>query len=204
MENDPDYQKIYHEVENNIHRKDKELAQQGKLPQNCSLEQLKVFNLKPKEFESEINIKLPKINKKDDTIYFDVNSYNQLSKNYLNKTQLLEHDHIPSFSALNIYLKNHGLEPIENRVKQNSSTISIPEKYHLEWSRTYSGRNFQKINDEAKNIFDSKHLFLATIKDISAMAWHIQKNGNSGEMKTYLIHSMTIYIRNKLLCIYDI
>lgn len=212
----PEWLKIYSEVLSKAEAIDQEMTKNNL---QCNTTQLKLLFLKNSDFENTVNKLLPKIQNYP-THTLNVNTYRYLYKNYTNKSFNLEHDHIPSKAAIREFLENKGITiksiNYENKINNknkisnndliyNESAISIPKLLHSE-SRTYAGRNSSKQITK-----DSNNLRLATIKDLTTIAYYLYLNENDIynqnkfgiHYSDYINSGIILYTRNKLLCLYD-
>lgn len=214
IEKDPSWIKIHDEVLEKMKEEDDELTEKKKNPV-CSVNDLNRILLKDDDFDSSINNILPnKVN--NPTSILDVNSYFKLKQYYSDKSIPMQHDHIPSFAAIEKFLNSHGISTKttmviskktgkkykvrDTDVENNESAISIPEDVHKDGSRTFGGRNtVQKIKK------DSEDLRIATGKDIATIAYFLYKNNKYNiDYEKYIETSMILYSRNKMLCLYDL
>lgn len=130
------------------------------------------------------------------------------------KIYTLENDHIPSYEALklfflkhdkNVFIDKNGNElPKINNGKRyaylnnNASSITIEYNLHRN-NRTTGYRNiFYSVIDS----IDSKHLRIATFKDYATLL--VLSKNNVQEYTKLKLAFITLYSRNKMLCIYDI
>ncbi len=177
--------------------------QNNKLNPNCNISVVESLMMPHKQFESTVNLVLPKI-QNNPTQILDVNTYIELKNNY-DKSSIIRQnqDHVPSYGALNSFFIKHGIQVPKNRanstLEKNSSSITIPEDIHKQ-GRTYSGRNSKnQINN------DSNNLLLTTVKDITTIAYLFLKNPKHNiSADDYIQSSMILYARNKMLCMYDV
>mgnify|MGYP003453815497 FL=1 len=145
----------------------------------------------------------------------DVNTFKRLKDGYENTTKVvkLEQDHIPSYAAIDKYLNDHGISTKttyktsskgkvtirDKDLEGNETAIATPTAIH-KLGRTYAGRNYKAKIDK-----DSKNLLEATIKDIATTAyWFSRNNQYNITAQDYIKSAMYIYVRNKMLCIYDV
>lgn len=224
IENDPIYKSIENEVRNEIQIVDTALVQNNQMPNYCSINVISQLTIPRKQFENTINnisnngilVGLPQIQTvANQTSILDVNTFKRLKDGYENTTKVLklEQDHIPSYAAIDKYLNNHGI-PTKTTYKTsskgkitirdkdlegNETAIATPTAIH-KLGRTYAGRNYKAKIDK-----DSKNLLEATIKDIATTAyWFSRNNQYNVTAQAYIKSSMYIYVRNKMLCIYDV
>lgn len=154
---------------------------------------------------------------------YSVAGYKQLKVNYDDNPGTLtqEQDHIPSYAAVRDYLKGKGLNtdvyyatkkdnngnPLLNlssdarhaNLNNNLTAFSVEDSLHKK-GRTYGGRNTKKLI-----ALDKLNLRLSTLKDIAFTAYYISQNVglyNISEID-YINFGMTIYVRNKEMCLYD-
>lgn len=225
LEKDPMYKSIETEVRDEIQIVDTALVQNNKMPNYCSVNVISKLVMPRKQFENTINtisnngvfIGLPQIQKvAKQTNILDVNTFKRLKDGYKNSSKALEleQDHIPSFAAIDKYLNDHGIttkttykinakglkENIRDlELEGNATAISTPYAIH-KLGRTFGGNNYK-----AKVEKDSKNLLEATIKDIATTAyWFSRNNQYNITAQDYIKSAMYIYVRNKMLCIYDI
>lgn len=214
IEKDPLWISIRDKVIEKIKEQDEELIKTKKEP-ICKVNDLQKILLKDEDFNNNINFLLPKTIS-NPTHFLNVDSYFKLKENYSNKSVAMQHDHIPSFAAIEKFLESHGISTKttmvtsqktgkkykvrDKDVENNESAISIPEILHQEGSRTFGGRNTLK---QIKN--DAQDLKAATIKDITTIAYFLHEEPKYNiNYENYIAASMTLYLRNKMLCLYDI
>lgn len=112
-------------------------------------------------------------------------------------------DHIPSYKAIEKFMRNKGVSNISMKRKENeildsnSSAINILSIDHREGSKTFAGRNHSLISDQ-----DSLDLLSASIDDITFFATFliIEKKKDPTE---YLKSSYVLLKRNFYLCLYE-
>lgn len=213
IEKDPDWIRIKNEIALDFEKENK-ILEQKKDFSLCSKKSLEVLLQKKKDFNDYVNTNLPRIYS-NPTKVLSVNSYYFLGEKYDAQGIQMEQDHIPSFAAIETFLKNNGLttktitklnpkgksyKVRDKDLEGNESAIAIPYVLHKDASRTFAGRNTsKKINDDAKN------LELATEKDVATIAYFLYKNPNYGiYYQDYIESAIVLYSRNKLLCLYDV
>lgn len=208
--NDPVYQQLESTVRQEVDKTTIAVVQGGRMPQ-CSLAVVGQL-LEPKDiFQNGVGQTLPSIQNKPTQI-LDVNTFKVLGENYNPKLvqYKLTPDHIPSYGALDIYFKVHGLTtPIKRRnsnLENNTSAIMIPTLLHQMGSRTYGGRNNTKnVNGDNTMQQDASDLLEATILDIATTAYLFYSNSQYNiKPLDYIKNSMVLVERNKLLCMYDV
>lgn len=225
VENDPIYKSLETEVRDEIQIIDTALVQNNQMPNYCSINVISTLTMDRKQFENTINtvnnnglfIGLPQIVAiANETSILDVNTFKRLKDGYENTTKVikLEQDHIPSYAAIDKYLNVHGIstktiyklnskgkkQTIRDKdLEGNETAIATPTAIHM-LGRTYAGRNYKAKIDK-----DSKNLLEATIKDIATTAyWFSRNNQYNIKAQDYIKSAMYIYVRNKMLCIYDV
>lgn len=110
-------------------------------------------------------------------------------------------DHIPSYKAVEKFLRNLGVINIgvkrsDNLILVNNLTgVLIKKNNHITSSITFGGNNFAKKTDD-----DAKNLLKATVRDISFFAYHLPVI----ERVDYLKSAPYIIKRNFYLCLYPI
>lgn len=135
----------------------------------------------------------------------DVDNHKILTKS---KTNFLTSDHIPSYKAVEIFLRNKGVYGHyksgfklvlsgrgDNEILENNLTgILVESIQHNKSSITYGGNNKGK-----KPLMDSENLLKATVRDISFFAYKL----NNGSID-YLRSAPYLIKRNFYLCLYPI
>ena len=217
IQNSYEFKQIQAQVESKIIDVDLQLTQLGKMPTNCSKIDLEQLTINKDSFQNTINLVLPKIQSQlGKTTILDVNTYNQLFDGYKksNKIIPLQQDHIPSYAAIDKFLNRLGVATKttirvsskgENKtirdkdLEANETAITVPTEIH-KLGRTFFGKNTQK-----KIEGDSNNLLLATVLDISTTALAFAKTPSYGiTADQYIDSALMIYLRNKLLCMYDV
>lgn len=224
VENDPIYKSLETEVRNEIQIVDTALVQNNQMPNYCSVNVISTLTMDRKQFENTINtvnsngvfVGLPQIEAvANQTSILDVNTFKRLKDGYENSSKVvkLEQDHIPSYAAIDKYLNDHGISTKttyktsskgkvtirDKDLEGNETAITTPKEIH-KLGRTYAGRNYKAKIDK-----DSKNLLEATIKDIATTAyWFSRNNQYNITAQDYIKSAMYIYVRNKMLCIYDV
>lgn len=225
VENDPMYKSLENEVRDEIQIVDTALVQNNQMPNYCNVNVISQLVIPRKQFENTINtisnngvfVGLPQIQSvANQTSILDVNTFKRLKDGYKKSSKVLEleQDHIPSFAAIDKYLNDHGIttkttvkinakglkESIRDlELEGNATAISTPYAIH-KLGRTFAGRNYKSKVDK-----DSKNLLEATIKDIATTAyWFFRNNQYNITAQDYIKSAMYIYVRNKMLCIYDV
>ena len=217
LQNNFAFKQIQENVELNIKNIDIQLIQLNKMPNNCNRQSLEQLTMDKDSFENTINMFLPKIQTNlNITTILDVNTYRNLKIGYQNSDKfiILEQDHIPSYAAIDKFLNRLGISTKtrtrtdskgtnktvrDKDLEFNETAISVPKAIH-EAGRTYYGKNSTK-----KIEFDSNNLLIATILDISTTAFAFTQNPSYGiSADQYINSAMMIYLRNKLLCLYDV
>lgn len=131
---------------------------------------------------------------------WDYGSYFELDKLAVSHDKL-EHDHIPSISAVLRYLEKRDGYPLKSFdrfkgdgaiVSNNATTLEIKESLH-KLGRTYKGKNTQN-----QVLLDSADLRLATIKDLAY--YYLNSDKLSQKMVTNFVN---VFIRNRYLCLYE-
>lgn len=217
IQNSIAFKTLEEEVEDNITIIDTQLINSGQMPTNCNVLMLKNLTVDKDTFDNTINNSLPSIEQQVQKTYIlDVNTFKKLKDGYKksNKTITLEQDHIPSYAAIDKFLNGIGIVTkttirINSKGKNvtvrdkdleaNETAIATPTEIH-ENGRTYLGKNSSK-----KIKWDSENLFKATVLDITTTALSFQLNSKYNISATdYIKSAMTVYARNKMLCLYDV
>lgn len=169
----------------------------------------------PSIFENSYGVFLPSINNK---LLFNVNSYKKNIENFnKNKSKLInkkhEQDHIPSYYALeNFFNLSHDPKKRIYNLNQNATAIDLNAEWHKK-GRTWGKRNnkdYRKLkNGKIYKIvpvfkIDGNDLKIATVKDFTIMAYIINRNASRQEFLDFMNSFPKLYLRNKLLCLYDI
>jgi len=205
LENDVEWQAIKLEVDRAVTTTDAILNENNLMPKNCSIAVVQTLLMKTELFENDVNQVLPKIHSSPTNI-LDVNTYSALVKKYQNKNIPQQQDHIPSYAALVKFFNNHHVQikpsigsKRNKDLANNATSIAIPEDIHR-LGRTYGGKNRSEQVDG-----DAKNLFFATIKDITTTAYAFYKNPQYNiSYKDYIEASMTVFARNRMLCLYNL
>lgn len=111
-------------------------------------------------------------------------------------------DHIPSYKAVEKFLRNKGLSLSVKRnengnLDRNLTAINILTIEHSKGSRTFAGRNKALLSN-----IDSLNLLNATIEDIAIFATYLSLNRGKSPLP-YLDSSYILLKRNFYLCIYE-
>lgn len=224
LNNDSQYQLLENDVRNEAIAIDRVLTQNNQLPK-CDIFVVSLLITNKKQFENNLNnaynngvfIGLPQVQSiPNKTTILDVNTFFRLKKAYQtsDKSLSLEQDHIPSYAAIDKFLLNHGIstkttyrlnsnnekETVrDSDLEANETAIATPREIH-KLGRTYGGRNYP-----AKITEDSQNLFEATMKDIATIAYWYSLNPQFNiTAQDYIKSAMYIYVRNKMLCLYDV
>lgn len=215
------WQQYLEEVEKKAQVIDSQLVQQNQQP-TCSVENLKTLLLDKRSFEALSLPTNPVIFPKDGTApLYSVNSFANLRTNYKKYSKstvnpiIQEQDHIPSYKAIEAFLIHKKLvidksyinskgnnDTYERLAKLNNNTsaIATPDEIH-EKGRTNGPKNKELYPE------DATELQLATFKDIATTAYAIATSSGKSYNITpeqYINSSMTLYLRNKMLCLYDV
>lgn len=195
--NDTDWSNIYIQlvsIFNNIDSKPK----LEDYSNNCSIEYTKqlVF-MSSADFNNNINIYLPKINN-NQAVLFNFDKYENLKS----KKGVMESDHIPSYKALEWFFVNKGIlaqnPPKQVKLNKNATAINLPYLTHRN-NRTTGDKNIILSKSDGQN---SKSLRNATLKDFATILW--LEKGNQNNISQLINSFIQIYVRNKLLCLYDL
>lgn len=195
--NDTDWSNIYIQlisIFNNIDSK-QELEDYSK---NCSIEYTKQLVLMSSaDFNNSINIYLPKINN-NQPVLFNFDKYENLKS----KKGVMESDHIPSYKALEWFFVNKSIlpqnPPKQVKLNKNATAINLSYLTHRN-NRTTGDKNIILSKNDGKN---SKSLRDATLKDFATILW--LENNNQNNINLLINSFIQIYVRNKLLCLYDL
>lgn len=127
---------------------------------------------------------------------WDFGSYKELKENAAVGDNL-EHDHIPSKASVKRYLQRRdGLTlwkmNLIPTVDNNATAVEVSKANHKA-GRTYGGRNIPALIEQ-----DAGNLKFATIKDLAYYFVH-EPTLSSAALASF----RNIYIRNKLLCLYE-
>ena len=200
--NDPDFARFLQALEQMALSVDKAQVMEDYTRNNCSIEVAKTLtNLSSKEFNSTINLYLPKENVGPEILF----SYDKYA-NLKSKRNVMERDHIPSYKALEWLFINYGVS-FQGKLKSgtrysnlsdNATSLMLPYTTHR-GNRTTGPQNEILAKSDGAN---SKALRNATLKDFATLLW-VERNNptNLNELAKVLPQ---IYIRNKMLCLYDL
>lgn len=127
---------------------------------------------------------------------WDYGSYRSLESHSVSGDNL-EHDHIPSKASVKEYLKRRDgdvlwAKNLAGIVERNATAVEVTRESHKH-GRTYGGRNIA-----AMVVSDSRNLRLATMKDLAYYFLH-----NPVLPRSAILNFKDIYVRNKLLCLYE-
>lgn len=194
--NDADFEKIFKMLENIANTLDKKQTIDDYSKQ-CSIQYAKqLVTMSSAEFNQTINLYLPK-NNNGQAIFFNFDKYENLKSERLK----IESDHIPSYKALGWFFSNKGVLSIsnlkQNKLNKNATAINLPYLTHRN-NRTTGEKNVILAQEDGKSSLSLKN---ATIKDFATILWIERYNNNSQELVEAFIQ---IYLRNKLLCLYDL
>lgn len=169
---------------------------------DCSIDVAKTLvELKPTEFNNMVNVYLPKENLGPE-ILFSFDKYGNLKS----KQKVMESDHIPSYKALEWLFINYGVSfqgktKNKNRysnLADNATAVLIPYSTHR-GNRTTGIQNEVLAKDDGSS---STKLRNATLKDFATLLWVEKTNANN--FNALLKVFPQVYIRNKMLCLYDL
>lgn len=169
---------------------------------SCSINVARTLvDLTPSEFNSTINLYLPKENIVPETL-FSFDSHNNLKS----KQKMMESDHIPSYKALEVFFSNYhvsftGKVKSNNRysnLASNATAIMIPYATHKA-NRTSGRKNQILANQDGTSSATLRNAFL---KDFATLLW-VEKSNSQNMVKLVKIFP-EVYIRNKMLCLYDL
>lgn len=176
----------------------------------CSIDDAKkIFTLTGRDFKKYTDSKnLTPINDELPTLY-NVDQYSRLKA----KEKAIERDHIPSYKALELFFltkKETQIEILKQKktkgryskryvyLANNATSINLPYSLHQN-NRTTGDRNkYYSLEDSV----DSISLRLATLKDYATLL--VLKRNNLMEYQKLKKSFITLYSRNKILCLYDI
>lgn len=128
------------------------------------------------------------------------------------KKDIIERDHIPSYKALELFFLSKNITRkdllIQKKTKKgspryiylanNATSINLPYSLHRD-NRTTGDRNkYYSIQDAV----DSLSLRFATFKDYATLL--VLKRNNSLEYNKLKVSFISLYERNKMLCLYDL
>lgn len=168
----------------------------------------KVFTMTGKNFKKHMDKKgfIP-INDNLPTPY-NVDQFNELTA----KKHIIERDHIPSYKALELFFLSKKITRkdllIQKKTKDdspryvylanNATSINLPYDLHRN-NRTTGDRNkYYSIQDAV----DSLSLRFATFKDYATLL--VLKRNNPSEYNKLKVSFISLYERNKMLCLYDL
>jgi hypothetical protein len=165
---------------------------------NCNITVTQNLLLDNRLFNTTINPKLPKINDSLSTIG-NTDAYNNL----IPKSSMVERDHIPSYKAIEFYLKQRGvsftgLKISGNRytnLANNETAMNLEYNLHRN-NRTTGTKNGTYYPQDGQN---QATLRRATLKDFAT----ILVKADPVNYQTYLKAFPVIYTRNALLCLYN-
>lgn len=169
---------------------------------SCSISVARTLvDLSPSEFNIKINVYLPKENIAPET-FFSFDSHNNLKS----KQRVMESDHTPSYKALEVFFTNYhvsftGKVKSNNRysnLASNATAIIIPYATHKD-NRTSGRKNQILANQDGANSATLRNAFL---KDFATLLW-VEKSNSQNMVKLVKIFP-EVYIRNKMLCLYDL
>lgn len=189
---------------------------------SCTVQDLEKLTWGKKNFDA-LNLPTnPMPFPKDGTApLYSVNSFANLKNNYKTYSKktinpiIQEQDHIPSYKAIEVFLIHKGIVIDKGYVndkgntdeydrlaslENNTSAIVTPKEIH-KMGRTNGPKNGSLYEIDATN------LELATAKDIVSTAYAIATataNTYNVTPEQYINSAMTLYLRNKMLCLYDI
>lgn len=169
----------------------------------------KIFTLTGRDFKKYTDSKnLTPINDELPTLY-NVDQYSRLKS----KEKAIERDHIPSYKALELFFltrKETQIEILKQKktrgryskryvyLANNATSINLPYSLHQN-NRTTGDRNkYYSLEDSV----DSISLRLATLKDYATIL--VLKRNDLMEYQKLKKSFITLYSRNKILCLYDI
>lgn len=200
--NDPDFNRFLQALEQMAVNIDRASVMEGYTRNNCSIDVAKTLvELKPAEFNRLINAYLPKENNGPE-ILFSFDKYGNLKS----KAKIMESDHIPSYKALEWLFTNYGvsfvgLSKADTRyanLQSNATALIIPFDTHKE-NRTSGRKNEILAKSDGGSSINIRN---ATIKDFATLLWFEKNNPSNFNALTKVLPQ--IYIRNKMLCLYDL
>lgn len=200
--NDQDFSKFLQALEQMAINIDKASIMENYTRNSCSLNIARTLvELKPAEFNKIINTYLPKENNGPE-ILFSFDKYGNLKS----KKQIMESDHIPSYKALEWLFINYGVSfqgktKSKNRysnLAENATALILPYSTHR-GNRTTGIQNEILSKDDGASSFQLRN---ATLKDFATLLW-FEKN-NLTNLNSLINVFPQIYIRNKMLCLYDL
>lgn len=200
--NDPDFARFLQVLEQMALSVDKAQVMEDYTRNSCSIEVSKtLIELSSKEFNNTINPYLPKENVGPE-ILFSFDKYANLKS----KRNVMERDHIPSYKALEWLFINYGIS-FQGKLKSgtrysnlsdNATSLMLPYTTHR-GNRTTGPQNEILAKSDGAN---SKALRNATLKDFATLLWVERNNPTNLNELTKVLPQ--IYIRNKMLCLYDL
>lgn len=199
---DPDFRKYLTALEQASIIIDNAQVMNDYVRNSCSINVAKTLvDLTPSEFNKTINIYLPKENVGPEVLWsFDAHN------NMKSKDRVMESDHSPSYKALEILFNNYHVSFVGkkktgsryNNLVANATAILIPYSTHKA-NRTYGPKNKILASQDGANSATLRNAFL---KDFATILW-IEKS-NSPNMVELVRIFPQVYIRNKMLCLYDL
>lgn len=169
---------------------------------SCSINVARTLvDLMPSEFNKTINIYLPKKNN-GQSVLFSFDSHNNLKS----KIKIMESDHSPSYKALEWLFINYkvlSMVKIKSGTRHanlanNATSLLIPYATHKA-NRTSGRKNEILANQDGSNSATLRNAFL---KDFATLLW-VEKTNTQNVFELLNIFPQ-LYIRNKMLCLYDL
>ena len=164
----------------------------------CSIQYAEqMVTMNSAEFNQTINIYLPKDNN-GQAVFFNFDKYENLKS----ERKKMESDHVPSYKALEWFFVNKGVLPKnptkQSKLNKNATAINLPYSTHRN-NRTTGEKNVILAEEDGKNSISLRN---ATLKDFATILWieHGDKQNSQKLVEAFI----QMYIRNKLLCLYDL
>jgi hypothetical protein len=187
----PEWQQIFRMAQDATQKVDENLINAGQRFDFCANPNiLRQMTENPKSFDYNYNSKLPRqaSNPSKTFDYSTVMELNRFNRNFTG----VEAVQIPNANAISTVLNYR-----DDNISQNASAMMLPHVLAVEIRRQYvaNGRN---------PTVDSRDMYTATLRDIATIGYLIVKNPQLNvSFDDFFITSMTVYARNKVLCLYD-
>jgi hypothetical protein len=191
LESSPTWQRTYQEVQDDLAASDRDYP-----APDCQVNATyRGLLMKPRQFDESANQLLPAISNGRPVRPMDVNTYWNLGKLAVVGDKL-EHDHIPSWAAVELFLKNKGIAYSKDAYN-NATAMEVFEDLHRN-GRTHLAKN--KTIREG----DALDLRIATFKDLATHLYSLSiGNYPQGSIAHFLQSAIVVYQRNRALCLYD-
>ncbi len=195
FEQDKDWQDIFQMMYDATKKVNEGLLSSGLSLELCSAKIVENLYLNEKEFNNKFNIDLGK-QVDYPSQFLNVSSFGDLSNANTNSYLEANPFRIPNVSAINylMFKKDNKNSSIYN----NSSAIMIPIRFKLaiDEQMIVVGRTAQ---------IDAQDLYVATLRDMSNVGYLIVKNPKFGiNFEEYFQSVLNLYVRNKVMCLYNI